>query len=218
MEIYANGQLLPFEVTEEKTLKELLQSILRLTGRVDKMVLKCVVNGEEIDLNAREQHDGVKAEDVLNIEIDVVNRGERIVSSLDDAVQILPNIAKICDSIVTYLSQGNKKLAMESLSMAMDNWQKIVQFTQLVQRTYELNLDTEEIEGRSFESINLRVVDVLELVKKAIVSDDAVAFSDAVEYEVKAQLADQEKMLLRLQELVKEKAKELLSSLDSAEG
>ena len=90
MEVIANGQKIPFNITEEKNWSDVLKTLLLLTNQANKLIFECKINGEIISLIERNKYTDHTVESIEKIEITVANKAERVIESLKEIEKVYP--------------------------------------------------------------------------------------------------------------------------------
>lgn len=191
MEVIANGQVIPFTLTDEKTVKDLVETLLLLTSQANKLVLECKVNGEAVSLMDRSGYADVAIETVDKIEIIVENKTARVIESLDEIERLLPVIINSFTEVSDTLIAGQKHKALTLFSESLSNWRKIINFLRVIEASYKINFAEIEVNGKTVEKMNDDLFSLLLELKQAIENDDLVTIGDLVEYELKAKLEEQ---------------------------
>ena len=74
MEIFANKQLIPFELKTEKSLGDLVDSLLLLTNQVNKVIIDIKVDGQQISLGERDALQQQSIDSIGKVELMIENK------------------------------------------------------------------------------------------------------------------------------------------------
>ena len=209
MEVIANGQKIPFNLTDEKNCKEVLQTLLLLTNKANKLIIECKVNGEPISLLEKDKYADRSIESINTIELLVENKTKRVISCLQEIENLFTKIGDAFSDVSNTLIAGQKHKALTMFSEALDNWRQIINFLRVIEATYKLKFSEIEVNGKKIEDANTELYNVLTEVKKAIVNEDLVTIGDLVEYELKDKIKEQKNIVINLQNIVQQEAKKL---------
>lgn len=213
MEVYANGQLIPFTLTEEKSLRDVLDTLLLLSNQANKLVVECKVNDEVISLLEKEKCNDVSIDSVQKIELRVENKVQRVIESLQEIETFFPLIIEQFSEVSNSLIAGQKHKAMTVFASALDKWRRIVNFLRVIEATYRLKFAEIEVQGKKIEVANDELFNLLSEIKKAIENEDLVTIGDLVEYELKDKLEEQKNIIIVLQNIIKEESEKLQSQI-----
>jgi len=206
MQVIANGQQIPFSLTEEKSLKDVVETLLLLTSQANRLVIECKVNEEPVSLLDRTGLQDISVEKIDKIELRVENKTTRVIESLDEIERLFPIIINSFTEVSDTLIAGQKHKALTAFTQSLGNWRKIINFLRVIEASYKLDFDTIEINGRKVDDLNTDLFNILNEIKKAIENEDLVTIGDLVEYELKDKLEEQKSVITILKNVVREKA------------
>lgn len=206
MEVIANGQQIPFTLSEEKTLKDVVETLLLLSSQANRLIIECKVNEKPVSLMDRTGFEDILVDTIEKIELRVENKTIRVLESLDEIERLYPIIINSFTEVADTLIAGQKHKAMTAFSESLNNWRKIINFLRVIEASYKLNFETIEVNGRKIDDINADLYIVLSEIKKAIENEDLVTIGDLVEYELKEKLKEQQGIISSLKTVVQEKA------------
>jgi len=209
MNVIANGQKIPFTVTEEKNLTDILKTLLLLTNQADKLVIECKVNGEIVSLLEREQYKDRALDGIDTIELSVVRKSQRVIDSLQDIENLFPLFFEYFTEVTNALIAGQKHKAMTKFSETLNVWRQAVNFLRVIETSFKLRFSEIIVNGKSVEQANTDLYNVLNEIKTAIEHEDLVTISDLIEYELKPKIDEQKAICNHLQSVVQDEAKKL---------
>jgi len=209
MDIVANGQKIPFTITQEKSLTDILKTLLLLTNQADKLVLECKVNGETISLLEREQYKDRQIDGINTIELVVVRKSQRVIDSLQDIEKLFPLFIEYFTEVTNALIAGQKHKAMTKFSETLNVWRQAVNFLRVIETSFKLRFNEIIVNGKSVEQANTDLYNILTEIKTAIEREDLVTISDLIEYELKPHIEEQKAICNHLQSVVQDEAKKL---------
>ncbi len=209
MEVIANGQKIPFALTGEKNLAEVLQTLFLLSSHANKLIIMCKVNGDDINLLKRQEYVNIGIDQIDKIEITVENRLERVLESLDEITRILPMISSSFGEVANFLIAGQKHKSLTLFSSVLENWRQVIGFLKVIEGTYKIKFEDLDFKGKRVIDANNELYDLLINVKNAIENDDLVTVSDLIEYEIKDKLEEQKEIIEVIKKAITEKAAEV---------
>ena len=209
MQVIANGQKIPFNLTEEKNGKEVLQTLLLLTNQANKLIIECKINGEPISLLERDKFAEQPIASIETIEILVEDKTRRVVGCLKEIDGLYTKISEAFTDVSNTLIAGQKHKALNLFSEALDNWRKVINFLRVIETSYKLTFSEIEINGKKVEEANTELFKVLTEIKKAIENEDLVTIGDLVEYELKDKIKEQKNIVTTLQDIIQKEAQKL---------
>jgi hypothetical protein len=206
MQVIANGQQIPFSLTDEKSLKDVIETLLLLTNQANRLVIECKVNNEPISLLDRTNLHDIPVDEIETVELSVENKTTRVIESLDEIERLFPIIINSFSEVSDTLIAGQKHKALTAFTQSLGNWRKIINFLRVIEASYKLNFDEIEVNGRKVDDLNNDLFNILNEIKKAIENEDLVTIGDLVEYELKDKLEEQRSIISTLKTLVQEKS------------
>lgn len=215
MEVIANGQKIPFEITDEKNLTEILSSILSLTNKADKLVFECKCNGNVISLLDRTKYKDVNLPDIERIELLVGSKSEHLRNALADVENVFDSLGCAFSGVADALIGGQKHKALAKFSETLQQWRKIINFLRVIEASVKISFKEMMVDGKSVEVANEELFKLLLDIKGAIEVEDLVTISDLVEYELKDKIVEQKKICQEIAKTVKSDIDELVN--DSVE-
>jgi hypothetical protein len=213
MEVIANGQQIPFTLTEEKTVKDVVETLLLLSSQANKLVIDFKVNDESLSLMDRQSYADIPIETVKKIEIIVENKSARVIESLDEIERLLPVIINSFTDVADTLIAGQKHKALSIFSESLGNWRKMINFLRVIESSYKISFDEIEVNGKKVKDLNNELFTVLTEIKKAVENEDLVTIGDLVEYELKTRLEEQRNVISLLKTVVLEQVQKLESQI-----
>ncbi len=209
MEVIANGQKIPFNLTDEKNGKEVLQTLLLLTNQANKLIIECKINGEPVSLLERDKFAEHSIDSIKKIEILVESKSQKIISCLEEINNLFTKIGDSCSDVSNMLITGQKHKALTLFSEILDSWRKSINFLRVIESSYKLKFNETEIQGKKIEVSNEELYKVFCEIKKAIENEDLVTIGDLVEYELKEKIKEQKNIIVGLEDIIKKETQKL---------
>lgn len=204
MQIFANKNVLPFNITTEKTLGELVNSLLLLTSQANKVLTDLVVDGTPVSLDDRESFQERPLNGIETVDLTVGNKLEIVLYVLLEAKKLLPQFQASLSEVADLLMAGQKHKAMSLFGTALGIWRKVVNYLKTVGMSYELNFGAIQFEDKSLEEKNMELLGVLQEIKKAMENEDSVMLGDLIEYELLEKVAVQGRIIDELIKIIQE--------------
>ena len=202
MEIIANGVTIPFTLSREENLTELIKSLLILSNEADKLVTECKVNGEIISLMERNKYQNVPISDVKTVELTACGKSQRISELLEVLEDVFSSFISSFTKVADLLVAGQKHSALKKFSETLSNWREVVNFLRIVEATGGVCFNLYKIGEKTINQANEELFSLLTDIKKAIEVEDTVTISDLIEYELKDKITEQQAICKLLKEKI----------------
>jgi len=209
MEILANNEKLPFEITKEETLGELISSLLILSNQANKVVLEVIADGKTLPLEEREKFESQPLAEVKRVELRIENKLPIALFALEEAKRLLPEFRGSLSEVAELLMAGQKHKAMSLFGNSLVMWRKIINFVRTVGVSYHINFSEIVFDGKKIEEKNLELLKTLQEIKAAMEREDIVSLSDLIEYELIGKVEEQDQIVNELVKTVKERDKKI---------
>jgi hypothetical protein len=209
MKVIANGQNIPFTISDEKNLFDLLSTLFMLTNKADKLIIECKVDGEVVSLTEKDKCIKRSLDSIGTIELILENKARKAVETLSEVEKIYPKLISECNEVSNYLLSGQKHKAMTVFSKCLNSWRKIINFLNIIEGAFGLKYSEIDVNGKKIDTATHELYDLLNEIKKAIQNDDVVTIGDLIEYELKAKIDEQKKIVAALEKILLENADKL---------
>lgn len=207
MEIWANNEKVPFRLTKEETLGDLIGSLLILSNQANKVVLEIVVDGLPFPLEDRAKFEDRPIREVHKVELRVENKLPIALFALEEAKRLLPEFRTNLGEVSELLMSGQKYKAMSLFSNSLVLWRKIINFIRTVGVSYHLDFNEIFFDGKRIDDKNFELLKTLQEIKAAMERGDIVSLSDLIEYELIGKVEEQSQIIDQLVGAVKDRDK-----------
>jgi len=215
MEIWANNEKLPFEITKEETLGDLISSLLILSNQANKVVLEVIVDEKTLPLEEREKFEDQSLKSVKKVELRVENKLPIALFALEEAKRLLPDFRTSLSEVSELLMAGQKHKAMSLFGNSLVLWRKIINFIRTVGVSYHINFNEVTFDGKKIEEKNFDLLKTLQEIKAAMEREDIVSLGDLIEYELIGKVEEQVQMIDKIIKIVKERDKKIQEEIQS---
>jgi len=198
MEIWANNEKVPFQLTKEETLGDLISSLLILCNQANKVVLEVTVDGNVLPLEERDKFEQQSLQGVKRVDLKLENKLPIAIFALEEAKRLLPEFRGNLSDVSELLMAGQKHKAMSLFGNSLVLWRKVINFLRTVGVSYHINFNDIEFDGKKLEEKNLELLKTLQEIKAAIEREDIVSLSDLIEYELIGKVEEQSQVIDRL--------------------
>lgn len=213
MQIFANKQLIPFEIKNEKNLGDVIDSLLLLSNQVNKVIIDIKVDGAAISLSERAGVQQKGIDDIGKIELMVENKLQLVLYALQEAKSLLPKFSANLSEVSDLLMSGQKHKAMSLFGDSLVTWRKVINYLKTVGLTYQLNFNKIMFGDKTIEEKNFELLHVLQEIKKAMEKEDIVSLGDLIEYELIEKVNEQAKIIESLEGIAKKLDEEILEDI-----
>ncbi|MFC1809295.1 hypothetical protein ACFL3D_04160 [Candidatus Omnitrophota bacterium] len=213
MQIFANKQLIPFEIKHEKTIGEIIDSLLLLTNQVNKVIIDIKVDGASVSLAERDTFQNTSLEGIEKIDLLIENKLQLVLYALQEAESHLPKFSVNLSEISELLMAGQKHKAMALFGDALVTWRKVINYLKTVALSYQLDFNKIMFGEKTIEEKNYELLHVLQEIKKAMEKEDIVSLGDLIEYELIEKVNEQGKIIEELKKIAKDKDTEILDAI-----
>jgi len=215
MQIFANKQLIPFELKAEKNLGDLVDSLLLLTNQVNKVIIDIKVDGQQISLGERDALQQKTLDSIEKVELMIENKLQLVLYALSEAKSLLPQFSSNLSEVSELLMAGQKHKAMAIFGDSLVTWRKVINYLKTAALSYQLNFNKIMLGEKTIEEKNYELLHVLQEIKKAMEKEDIVSLGDLIEYELIDKVNEQTKIIEELETIAKRTDQEILEDIQA---
>ena len=213
MDIFANNQKLPFEFHNEKTLGDLIGSLLILTNQANKIITHITIDGETLALDQKDQYKDRLLEDVQKLELSLEEKLDLVLFALSEARNLLPQFTANLSEVAELLMGGQKHKAMNIFGNALLTWKSVINYLKTVGISYRLDFSTIRFDDKTIEEKNIDLLKILHEIKAAMEREDIVTLGDLIEYELIPRIDEQTQVIDKLEDIVRAADKKAAADL-----
>jgi hypothetical protein len=191
MSITLNGKTITCEIHDQQTFSQLLKAIEdTIIAQQSQVLTRIVLNGKELSEEDETDFKNFPANRIQSLELHSREPHELALESLEDAVQIIPQVCQALQSVLQKFDQQNLKQGYQELLTVIDGLAWFFTIYTPTESLFQKQLSDSELPG-CVKSLSGYLPEILDAYEKK----DQTSLADLLEYEVLPHLEKIEELL-----------------------